>query len=517
MTVHTKRKTFVQPRMHHPLNNEHMAQSKDLIRKWIIIEDDPNRAKYLIAFILRMFKEDRIYWLYTNKKDKVPSFISEDRFFCPPPFRLNGVDDEEVCGEIDFRWCDTPDAFFKHFKEINDYSGIILLDVNMPAFGSKDTLDEDLSDALRGFLYRDQLQPSNAMVTIVSSAASYTRVIKQLSPHEKKVEKGGAGEWSFESSTFHKDCKSVIELSDRKWQELYGKPDFTLQDFLCKMAELDQHDCHNWRDEIPAELIRYKKKGRWDKDWDMPIQLAYLIKLLNFTDADQFVEELELKKPSGHFLDGSVVCECLKVMGTKAKPPAVFAGSLGTLSFSLLGATFVCWAAYRQCFKLEDQPSGDQLFMQAIKSLKSNPDKKNIARYKLISPPQQHDTLQRTITALYEMMMTMYTSTLESSSGEDLLKDVSLNKTGLAIRINISPKNLFAKLSVRYKNKIMDSGEKGDGDTCTKILQYFDLCNYCDNFGSSEQPFLGAFNSLKLYRAGDYDSNGIIVKIGNEA
>jgi len=494
-----------------------MAQSKDLIRKWIIIEDDPNRAKYLIAFILSLFKEDQIYWLYTNNRDKVPSFVSEDGLFRPPPFRLNGEKEEEVCGKIDFRWCDNRAAFFEHFNEINDYNGIVLLDVNMPAFGSKDTLDEELGKALKGFLCGDQLEPSKSMITIASSQASYTRVIKQLSPYEKKVEKGGAGEWSFETSTFHKDCKSVVELSDRKWQELYSNPDFTLQDFLSKMAELDQHDCHNWRDEIPAELIRYKKKGRWDQDWDMPVQLAYLIKFLGFTDAEKFVKELELKKPSGHFLDGSVVCECLKVMGTKTKPPSVFPGSLGTLSFSLLGATFVCWAAYRQCFRLEDAPAGDQLFKQAIKSLKSTPHKKNIARYKLISPPQQHDTLQKTITALYEMMMTMYKSTLESSSGEDLLKDVSLNEKGLAIRININPSNLFKKLSLRYKNKIMKAKEEGGGDTCAKILQYFDLCNYCDNFGSSEQPFLGAFNSLKLYRAGDYDSNGIIVKIGNEA
>lgn len=485
-----------------------MASNK---RKWLLIEDNREKAECLMANIAHYFPREDIYWFYTEKETYIyPRFLYEPKEAGLVCFRTvyKKVDGKpkNIRKKINFYWCKNRTTFFDFFDQINDHNGIILLDVSMPVFDNKPFLTDDLNKKIKDFLFGEDPRLCRPLITIISGVANNLPVkIGIGSEDEKRILTSDA---AFIPGTLTKDCEKTINSSHQLWQILYENSQINLEEFLDKMAQMDQHECHNWKNEVPSELVKYKQRNRWNEDWDMPIQLGYLIQLLNY-DPVEFVDKFKLKNEAGYFQDGCNICECLKVMGTQAKPGK--SNSKGTLSFSLLGTLFICWAAYRQTIAQEDRKH-DDLFIEAILACPGKP----AARYALISPPQTSFSLRKTITALYNMMLLLYKSSLPNDYGKDLLKEVLFDETGLSIRLNINPEKLFEKMKLEYERRYLGGQHNGGGLSTTKILDFYAVSNYCDFLQRNRIPFLGTYYGLKILPAGIYNENGIILKFGHE-
>ncbi len=479
-------------------------------KKWILIEDSAEKAKYLIGNVLRLHPEDELIWLYAeNESPLKPTFITrlEKGGFATykSEIKLPGGQCQLVTGTFRFHWCRKRKEFFNAFNAINDHQGIILLDVELATLGKKHYLDEELKAKVQYFLEGGKGKPKS-LITIISSVAAHGKTRDDIAPDDDRVLAIGGGRWSFSTRSNPKDCEQVVMVSQENWDRLYGTPDLSIDEFLKKMSEFDQHECHNWRDEIPSELIKYRSRNRWNDHWNMPVQLGYLIQLLKY-NPEHFINEFNLKKEDGYYRDGCDICECLKVMGTKAKSGDP--RSKGTESFSLLGILFICWAAYRHVFVNKDRK--DQLFIDAIKSC----DSKNIARNSKITPPQTNATLKKTIIALYDMMSVLYKSTLEHEKGKDLLKRIKLDKDGLQIILGINPENLFKGIKDTYESTIFRYEVEGGGTSSGKILTFHQYANYCDHLQMDKKPFIGSYYGFKVMAAGNRVENGIIIMFGN--
>ncbi|GJM31024.1 MAG: hypothetical protein DHS20C18_00250 [Saprospiraceae bacterium] len=480
-------------------------------KKWILIEDSAEKAKYILANVLRLHPIDELIWLYPENENPLPpTYIKEidgkGAACFEGEIKLPNLEQKVITGKLRFHWCRTRQEFFDAFNAINDHNGIILLDVQLTTLGKKHYLDEQLAGKIQYFLEGGP-KDAQSLITIISGIAAHGRTRDDIAPEDERVLTIGGGRWSFSSRSNPKDSVEAIEESQENWDNLYGNPTLSISDFLEKMAEFDQHECHNWRDEIPSELIKYKSRGRWNDNWKMPKQLGYLIQLLKY-DPDKFVKEFNLKTKKGFFRDGCDICECMKVMGTKAK--ADDPESKGTESFSLLGTLFVCWAAYRNVF-VNKASRQDALFIEAIKSCNS----KNIARNSKITPPQTNETLKKTIIALYDMMSVLYKSTIKKGKGKDLLKRIKLDKGGLNITLEIDPQGLFDGIKSAYEKRIFQFEVEGGGTSSNKILNFYQQTNFCDELQMDKKPFLGSYYGFKVMAAGKNPQNGINITFGN--
>lgn len=483
--------TITNSKKENTTNNDSTKQ-----RKWIIIEDFPKKAKYFIANILTFFPNDAIYWLFpeTNEAAEFDFLTYVDKNIgC---FKLTTKEDNKwviITGSIFFYWSKSEMEFVNNFDFVAaDGNGIILLDVKLPSVlpnDSEDIIHPTLKKKMYEFLTRDDPRKIKPLISIMSQSVAYGMVKEAIKEDHRIFAPGGR--WSF---TKPQHFVEFIKETAAEWDKHHSKPPYAIEDFLKDMAKLSQHDCHNWREEEPSELRKYIKKGTWNTEWSMPIQLGYLIKLLKY-EPKKFVKTFELKNSKGYFIDGHSIGECLKIMGTKDK---------NTYSFSLLGATFIAWAAYRRHFPHSE---GNKLFIKAVKTLGN----KNIARYKLISPPQQNETLQTTVTALFKMIFNLTKSTIEEETGKDLLTDVELDSNGLRITINIHPENLQKKIQGTYQNRFLTKNVEGGGESTTKILDYIAQSNFCDNFVMGRKPFIGSPCPLTISAAGDYKENGILL------
>ncbi|MCG8328807.1 MAG: hypothetical protein MI974_14040 [Chitinophagales bacterium] len=477
----------------------------DRTKKWIIIEDRAYKAKEIIFQLLKKGKKDQIIWLFPNNKDTMPNFLREEdatqhlyQFY--KEYETIDNNWEEIDGEIHFFWCHNEEDFITYFDRVNDHNGILLLDIQLPTLGNLQELDGILLEKVQHFLLDGPPGKSQGLICIISSVVSHGAAKGRISMGDERII--SSGEWSFSAASLEKDCQQVIEECERVWLKLYDRPLYTLDQFLKKMSKLDQYQCHNWANDNPISLIKYKKNRLWNDTWDMPIQLGYLIKFLHY-DHKEFVKEFDLRDKK-YFNGGSAIAECLKIMGTNDER---------TDSISLLAATFFCWAAYRHSFPAQER-KGDVLFIGAIKNCLTNV---SIARYKLITPPQKLPTLKKTIQALYEMMTMLYKSTILKEHRADLLKDVKLNEKGLQIQIKINPEALFSKLSPHYSCILLskEGPHKGKGgDTSQKVFTFWSYSNYCDKFVQSKLPILGSQYPFSILSAGDYTNNGLLIQFG---
>ncbi|MEM9820584.1 MAG: hypothetical protein AAF985_05910 [Bacteroidota bacterium] len=400
-----------------------------------------------------------------------------------------------VEGNAYYYWCNDEQQFNHHFKRIVDFPKcILLLDVQLSALHDRQGFFTTLKFRAKEFLKQSH---QRSMITITTSQMAFGTVKGEINRNDDRILAIG-GVWEFVGSTMNKDCQSVVEESALHWQKLYGTPQFTLEDFFDEMAKFNQHACHNWQNETVGNLQKYKEKGRWDSNWEMPIQLAYLIRLLDY-DPKVFVELFELKNDRGYFKNECAICECLKVMGTNDP---------NTTSYSVMGVLFICWAAYRGAF-----PKGEhnEAFIQAIKSCSAD-----AARHGTISPPQTVKTQKATAIALYEMIRVLCVSSKKLAQERDLIKSVQICECSLKIRISINARSLHQSIQKEYKKRIGQSSI-GGGTSAKKIVNYFELSNICDRLVWNKYSILGtACKGFSIQTAGEKETNGIILKFGYE-
>ena len=478
------------------LNND-IKKSNSIIRNWIILEDTPSKAEFLIAYILYLYPEDSIHWLFAEDKGfNKPTYLNSRKGkntlkqFAMPFSETNQIG--TIKGDVNFYWCKNKQEVETTFNQVGLVGdNILLLDVDLNSLGGVDL--SFLSKISKKFLYRSN---QKSIITIMSRVVNFGMIKGEISAQEDKRILALGGRWVFNFSTLKEDCMDVIQESGKHWIKLFQKNEFTLDDFLDKMSKFSQHECHNWQEEIKLEY--YIQKKRWDEKENMPIQLSYLIQLLDY-DHKEFVKEFDLKNDKGYFKDGSPICNCLKVMGTD---------DADSYSFSLLGATFICWTAYRQLFK---NGAGNQFFIQAIKNVSDD----KIARRKFITLPQSLKTLQSTIKSLLKMMEAVYYSTVGGTIDFDNLKGVELNETGLSIRLNINPEKLQKSIADEYHKRCNYGKTIGGGTTAQKIVDYYIKSNFCDNLMMNKKSFLGNSYNLNIYARGDLNENGTIFKFGN--
>ncbi len=482
---------------------------KKKIRKWILIEDDQEKARILIGYILQLFSSEEVWWLWPVKKVPFnPFFISSrelngdaiytvDDFVCPKDCN------KQISGRIKFIPCTTRPEFFQSLRGATSEKVIFLVDVELPTLGSTSELDAELAEYLKNYLLSEKSY--QGIVTIITGRAHPAATKQVIKEGDSRILT--SGEWAFQNNKVN-DCHEVIIQSDAQWKKHFEKNHFTLQDFFENMAQFDQHETHNWENDTPSKLDYYIEKKRWNTEWNMPIQLGFLIKLLNY-DPQEFVETFELKNEHGFFANGSSICECLKIMGTKAKDNQE-GSSEGSRSFSLLAVLFFAWAAYRQTFATEEDRA-DEKFIEAIKGIGYN---NQIARYSMITPPQSNASLRKTGQALFNMMTHVFKSTRPQDRGEDLLRRLKLNKDGLAFHLDIYPDGLFHKMQLEYGKRYLNHKNQGGGDTSRKIFDYIDRANYCDAPQRDREPFWGPPFSLNIHAAGDENENGIILRFG---
>lgn len=490
-------------------------------RKWILIEDDKEKAKNIIAVILSFFKTEPIYWLYTDvNSTRMASFLTEedeDILFRQELKLEENEGFKKLEGKLSYHHCKSRKDFFKYAQSINFESAIVILDIKQPVFGNQSELDIELRDFLKEQLDSNYEQ-NELCITIASNKANYVSVKNAFKPYEDRINLNGSGNWSFTLTDMVSDCMEAIYSSNDFYNDLFKENPYKLEDFLEDMSKLDQHACHNWNHEDRSRVIYFKKKGRWHLEWDMPIQLSYLIKLLGY-DKDDFVKDFDMHNERGKFYEGHPIGECLKTMGTKQQvdkngEPDI--NSKGSTSFSFMGALFICWAAYRNTIKNEKERK-DQLFIEAIKSTFKERDR-YIARISSISPKQTYKVLCFTINSLYDMLIDLYTSSEKDRLGKDNLKEVRLDKNGVSIRLEINPESIYESIRREYENTIFggNTGVERGGNSGTKIMKYFKLSNYCDDFSLNRNHLLGFDNSLKLFAAGKKEKNGLIIKLGHD-
>lgn len=488
-----------------------LEQMKNNARKWIIIEDDVDKASLLIANILEQFPKEDISWIYTESTDSdYPSYIEKNngKTIFRDDVKLN-VDGEYKFfeKEIGFVFGIDRAHFFEVLKSLDFTDSVILLDIKQPVLDNSPEIDTQLKDYLLNVL-----SEYNDSITIVSNKAHYASTKKSFYPLEKRINIQGSGDWEFAGKKMYEDCQAAVRSAAKFHQRTFSENTYQLEDFLSDMAKLDQHACHNWRENDYTSLKKYKQKGRWNLEWDMPIQLGYLIKLLDY-QPQEFITTFNLKK-NGYFYEGHPIGECLKVMGTKVQSnedEQLDKTKVGTNSFSFMGALFICWAAYRNTFRSTEERK-DKYFIKAIKS--SFKDIRYIPRSSAISPPQQYETLTKTVNTLYDVMIDLYKSTNLKNQGKDNLKGVRLNREGLSIRLNISPSKFHEKMRNKYQYQMFGKSASNEGSTTQKILELFKLTNYCDRLDNNNKHLLGFTNSLKILSAGDREENGIILKLG---
>ena len=499
-----------------------LAEEPHHSRKWIIIEDSAPKAEWFIGFILHLFPNDKIHWFYLEA-----NLFNEPEYVMDPDgggtwkyysreLPLDAGQVRKVEGHLHFYWCKTEKEFIHMFDRVNDHNGIVLLDIDLPILGGKESINEGiLGDKIREFFACDTLdRDCESMVCVTSSAVHHAKVRRQICRDDdwvyQRIYTEGAGDWEFTGNTRARDCRDVVERSHNFWNRLYSKT-AALAVFLSKMAEYDQTSFHNWDNSSEANLILFQSKGTWDNHLNMPVQIKFLSDFLDI-GCEEFIFIFNLRDSKGHYWNNCAICECLKVMGTSDAD-----------NFSLLGIAFLTWAAYRRRFGKEGK--GNQLFINAIKSVQEMEYQHHlpISRNNLIGPPQKTDTLHKTITAYFEMLPHLFCSKSQDEPGADLLREVDLDRTGFAVRFEkIFPERLFNSISREYKRKCLnfkDEGDlaeiKGGGDTARAILKFFPLNQFCDKLIMNKIPFLGNFFSLKIYAAGDYPENGIILKFGN--
>jgi len=491
----------IPPPKEHSTNNESMENiSKHAEqRHWIIIEDYPSKAEYLIAHILNEFPDDIIHLLHSEKDMfNIPIFLKVKERGNPKSFNLRikeniGSRSKVIAGAAYYYDCHNHELFLEAINKMMLFEkAIMLLDVELTALGGKQGFDSLVRFKAREFL-KDQ--DKKATITITTNQASVQAVKADIIYEEKRINENA---WLFRGSTMNENCKSAVIESNKHWQRLHGNPVFSIQEFFEEMSKFKQHDCHNWQDEIPNKIDHYVEKGRWNTEWNMPIQLSYLIQFLKY-DPEDFIKEFGLKNENDFFKDGHAICECLKVLGTTDG---------NTLGFSILGALLISWAAYREVFL---EGSNNQAFIAAIKSCHEKD-----ARNAMVTPPQSTTTQKETAVALYEMIKVLCISTEKRIAGTDNIKSVKLTTKALEIRFGINPENLQKTMDRELKKRYSHSSI-GGGSSSKKIVDYFVASNKCDRLIMNKFSFLGnAHKGFSLLTAGYHPSNGIILKIGYE-
>ncbi len=483
-----------------PKENKNMNSIKNT-RRWVLVEDYPAKAEYLISYIMQTHPSDEIYWIFPdsttyNRPSYVKSLEKKDSL---KPFKMPLILEkgkiEVVEGKVHFFWCKNREDFSELYEDIvRDDNSILLLDVELKGLGKTGPDTDFVAPKAKRMLGS---QGRKCLVTIMSRVANFMEVKSRIDPEDDRILALG-GRWQFIYSSLPKDCREVVQESHKLWQKLFEKNEFNLDVFLEEMAKLSQHECHNWQNELSKNRQYYIETGRWHEEWDMPIQLSYLIKLLNYKP-DQFIEDLDLKKNNGYFQEGSPTCHALKLMGTKDKD---------THSFSILGAAFIAWAAYRDLFPNGD---GNALFLNAIRQASER-----MARHQFITPPQQLPTLQRTIRQLFQLLRTVFISTEADPKQLDNLMEVELEDSGLSFCLNINPESLHQALTQEYRKRLLNAKEIGGGTSSKKIIDYLAQSNYCDRLLMDQKPLIGATYGLKIFAAGEENINGTILKFGNE-
>lgn len=470
-------------------------------RNWIIVEDSPIRAEELITqIILKHGQEDGIYWVYAHRDHKPSPTFVRDLVNPKGAFsRPNG--DKAIVGDVKLYWTKTAEAFTKAFNKIKDLPGILLLDIDLSALGGN-VHSPVLMNAARSFIPLGQ--PKNeSLICIVSRVAAYGPVKEEIRANDERIITDGGGKWVFSMPRMAADCREVIEVCDEAWRKHYGTERISLDEFLDKMGELSIEDCHNWQEQIPSRKQEYITQNRWSEDWDMPIQLQHLIQLIGWPP-ERFIQTFQLRQEQNGFIDGHPICECLKTMGNKD-------GN----SFSLLGAIFIAWAAYRNTVS---DGAKEELFVKAIQSLIELKEM-DIARRRMITPPQQLSCLKETINALYRLFCQVYISTRPEDQGQDILEEVHLNKQGLSIEVMIEPEPLHKSVSKSYWERVLSKSNETEnssngGDTSSKIIDYHIRSNYSDAFTyNPKHPFFESDNSLKLIPTSE---NSITIRLGHE-
>ncbi len=484
-----------------PFAGNIMDLNKDK-RRWILVEDYPAKAEYLISYILQQHPQDDIYWILPdNTNYNHPTYVKElqsDSELKPfkMPLILEDNKIEVVEGTIHFFACQTEAEFTQVFQPFLRLDGnILLLDIELKNFGKPGPNTAFLAPQAKRLLGG---QGQKNLVTIMSGVANFAEVKRRIDDTEEDRIVALGGRWQFVYSSLPKDCWAVVNESHRRWQKVFNRNQFSLSDFLEKMAEMNQHQCHNWQNESASKQQYYISTERWHEEWNMPIQLSYLNQLLGY-DPEQFVADLDLKKSNGYFREGSPTCNALKVMGTKDKD---------THSFSLLGTAFIAWAAYRNLFP---EGAAHDHFLKAIrKATERN------ARHQFITPPQTLPTLQKTIHQLYELFGTLFITTEEAAEQLDNVRDVELDAKGLSFHLNINPEKLHRAMTQEYRKRLLGNKEIGGGTSSKKIVSYLAQSNYCDRLLMDKKPLVGATYGLLLFAAGEDNAHGTILKFGNE-
>ena len=474
---------------------------------WLLVEDKEDKAAYMMAYITQFRPGDKIIWLYPDDGSVNPYLIGFDLGTDQTYEIKTSIDNGfvEISINFTFLWCHNDEEVNGAFESVMaEKNLILLLDIHYANYHTPDKYIFDGQFKISCLELLSKKSPDVNLIMVATSIQANTALFRQslnrdervLIPTDFTYDKGDKME---------KDCMEVVLYALNAWKSFYSSQyQYNIDHYLADMAKLDQYDCHNWNNTDIREMHRYLQKKLWNKEWNMPIQLEYLIKLLDYRPKVFFTQINNLQSDrDSRFNATHPLTECLKIMGTKDDK---------THNISLLGVLLLAWAAYRHA--IPGKKENNYYFVDALNKCTDI----QTARYRLIGPPQQDTTLQLTMKAFYDMMFLLFPH--QTDNGLDNLKGIKWANDFkcLQFHLGISPKLLHAKLKDDYRNHCFpeDGQTPGGGKTTGKIIKFMSLCNFGDKLIVGKHIIMGSAYGFSIKTAGDFDNNGIILQFGHD-
>lgn len=389
-------------------------------KTWLIIEDNPAKANSLIEAIQnnQYSKSDKIVWLW--------AWIEAD-LDAPD---IKQLEENEF---VNVLICKTGKILGKELKKYSKNDVLLLLDIELLGINNEQ-IDQE-GNELYSTLKNSFFKVGPIRIIALTSIHFNTQVARDHLELElgAKISCVFTGQWNWtkeELDSYKKTSESVINDTLEKWDNIINKNDKLLIDYFEQMSKFTVKQLHNnWGTNIT------------------PKPVEYLAKFLG-CNAGTFATILELKE-NNVFKSEDIVKECIKSLSFHEQEKC---------GLSLMGALFICWAAYRRVFP---EGNGDKYFISAIKESRQleSDDQSIISRSSSIISLQGQAFLKKTIISLFKLFKQSFTADRDCSGfykiGNDLLKSIKLTKEGFEIELGMDCSKL-QKVLMKTQNQLLD-------------------------------------------------------------
>lgn len=413
--------------------------------KWIIVEDEEDRAKLIINAIQTLRPGEKIVWFlanaYLNETDMVNAYNEEHLTIkhVARDTELALIAQEE--GDIIFLL----DIILKGINELSlTESGNILLPIMEKVFDKKDM---------------------RRIITITSAQVHPGRQKNAFS--ERFRSKILIGHWDLDSGqmAFKKEAAAqIVHHSVKKWEALYGDP---IEGFFEGMAHFSIQDCH-----INDRLLEAPTEKR-----QILTPFVYLSNFLAY-DFNQFMRDFNLLDNFGDYVYPNAFEECLKSFGNK-----------DTNWVSLFGLILICWAAYRRLSQnnkddeidpffllIKDQIDGQYRHMTRRENENTNSTYAalhKVIRYSQAMAPQALDHRINTLRKFYDMLSSLL---INENNGHSSLQGLSIDIDSMtfSIMLGIDGDELLSRLNQTHWGLLNNEfHNQKNNQTSRKILDFW--------------------------------------------